>query len=186
MVRHHSLGSIWFIIITCHVINMIPTYSSPVHAAIHILYINTHTHTYRGHDSDLYQPCACCLSHMCVQIYRYRYRYPVWWFYEIAECKNKWVSVSCAFSWALPSLCFFVQFQSLVFILSCILLLSLCSLFSNEREKGSVSWWARIWGGTMRSRRRRDCSPDISCVKKNLFSIKRKMLRNENLLPPLC
>ena len=25
---------------------MIPTYSSPVHAAIHILYINTHTHTH--------------------------------------------------------------------------------------------------------------------------------------------
>lgn len=70
----------------------------------------------------------------------------------------------------------FVQFSVFLFYITFYyILLSLRSLFSNERQKGSTSGWEGKWEGTGKSTGRGNCM-DTLCVGKSILKKKKKYI----------
>lgn len=91
---------------------------------------------------------------------------PIGIFYEIPECANECVFVSCAFSWASPLLFVLSYSDMLVLSYDHIVyyynLLKAC-LLSNVRQKGGRFSWERRWGGTGR-REGRETEYSLYCI----------------------
>lgn len=87
---------------------------------------------------------------------------PVQYFYEIIECVNEWISVSCSFSWVLLSCSFFLSTSNvLVFVLSILFYHYPLEASFLERDRTGVDLEGREIQGTGKGRKRGNCTQDI-------------------------